>query len=46
MTNSCHEDAPVGYRWLYTAKIRLKNGMILYARDYGKKAFRILVPDR
>lgn len=46
MANSCREDVPVGYRWLYTAKIRLKNGMILYARNYGKKAFRILVTDR
>ncbi len=46
MTHSCREAAPIGYRWLYTAKIRLKNGVILYARDYGLKAFCFLVPDR
>lgn len=40
------EKAPVGYRWLYTTKIRLKNGIILYAKDFGKKAFCFLVADR
>ena len=39
-------EAPVGYRWLYTTKIRLKNGTILYAKDFGKKAFCFLVADR
>ena len=27
--------------YIYRTKIRLKDGTILYARDYGKKAFRI-----
>lgn len=46
MTNYCREDAPVGYHWVYTAKIRLKNGVILYARDYGLKAFCFLAPNK
>jgi len=35
--------APPGYRWIFVAWITLKDGTRLYARDYGKKAFRILV---
>ena len=27
--------------YIYRTKIRLKDGTILYARDYGKRAFRI-----
>lgn len=27
----------------YTASIKLKNGRVIYARDYGIKAFRIEV---
>lgn len=32
-------------RWVYTAYITLKNGKRIYARQYGKKAFRIWVKD-
>jgi hypothetical protein len=32
-------------RWIFTATIRLKNGRVLYARNYGKKAFCLLVPE-
>ncbi len=28
-------------RIVYTTRIRLKNGRVIYARNYGIKAFRI-----
>lgn len=31
---------------VYTAFITLKNGRRIYARQYGKKAFRILVDEK
>lgn len=31
--------------YIYRTKIRLKDGSILYARDYGKRAFRIPIYD-
>lgn len=32
-----------GYRLIYRASIRLKNGTILYARDYGRRGFPIWI---
>jgi len=29
--------------WIYTAYITLRNGRVIYASDYGLKAFRIWV---
>ncbi len=26
--------------WVYTKRIRLRNGKVIYAHDYGLKAFR------
>jgi len=39
-TNGSNNDTK-SYR--YVAFITLKNGRVIYARDYGKKAFRIEV---
>ena len=36
---------PEGYKYVYTAYVTLKNGTKLYASQFGKKAFRILVKD-
>ncbi len=36
---------PDGYHYIYVAFITLRNGKRLYARNYGKRAFRILVKD-
>jgi hypothetical protein len=35
--------APAGYRYIFRAWIRLKDGRILWARDYGYRAWRLLV---
>ncbi len=32
--------------WIYTKRITLKNGKILYASQYGLNAFHIWVKDR
>ena len=37
-----HENNPVTY--IFRAYITLPNGVRLYARKYGKRAFRIAVP--
>jgi hypothetical protein len=39
------ESCPPGYRWVFRPWITLKNGTRLYAGQYGKKAFKLLVPD-
>lgn len=31
--------------WVYTTHITLRNGRVIYAADYGLKAFRIWVTD-
>lgn len=31
--------------WVYTARITLRNGKVIYAYEYGLKAFRIWVKD-
>lgn len=36
---------PSGYHWVCRAYIHLKDGHIVYASQYGKKAFCFLVPD-
>lgn len=40
-----HRPVPPGYKAVYTAKITLRSGKILYAWKYGLRAFRILVRD-
>lgn len=30
-------------RWVYTARITLRNGRVIWASQYGHKAFRIWV---
>lgn len=30
--------------WIYATKIRLKNGKVIYASSFGKKAFRFPKP--
>lgn len=37
------DDADDDYEIVYTKTIRLRNGRVLYAAHYGKKAFRIKV---
>lgn len=32
-------------RYVYVASIKLRNGKRIYARNYGKRAFRIAVRD-
>lgn len=32
-----------GYRLVFAARIRLRSGRVLYARDYGRKAFAFWV---
>jgi len=39
------EHAPDGYHYIYVAFITLRTGKRIYARNYGKRAFRILVKD-
>lgn len=34
------------YEYIFTKTIRLKNGKLLHAAKYGKKAFRIKVKKR
>lgn len=36
---------PSGYHWVCRPYIHRKDGTILYASQYGKKAFCFLVPD-
>lgn len=31
--------------YIYRTKIRLKDGTVIYAKDYGKKAFKIALYD-
>lgn len=31
--------------FIYRTKIRLKDGTVIYAKDYGKKAFKIALYD-
>ena len=31
--------------YVYRSKMRLKDGTIIYAKDYGKKAFKIPISD-
>ncbi|WP_421867060.1 hypothetical protein [Motiliproteus sp.] len=35
-----------GFEYIFTKTIRLKNGKVLVAAKYGKKAFRIKVKKR
>jgi hypothetical protein len=35
---------PLGYQWIYRPWITLRNGTRVYARNYGKRAFKLLVP--
>ncbi len=34
-----------GYKVVFVAYVTTKDGKILYARNYGKRAFPILVPE-
>lgn len=36
---------PDGFHYIFVASITLKNGKRIFARNYGKRAFRILVKD-
>ncbi len=36
---------PNGYHYVFVAFITLKDGRRIYAKNYGKRAFRILVKD-
>lgn len=36
--------APKGYRWIFCKSYRHRSGKVLYAENYGKEAFRFLVP--
>lgn len=36
-------EVPEGYKVVYTTRIRLRNGKIIFASSYGLKAFRIIV---
>ena len=40
----CYEPAPAGKHWKFVAFIT-RNGRRVYAREYGLRAFRILVDD-
>jgi hypothetical protein len=35
---------PEGYKVVFRAFITLKNGTVIYAKNYGKRAFPLLVP--
>lgn len=35
---------PEGFEVIFRACITLKNGTVIYAKQYGKRAFPILVP--
>lgn len=41
------ENLPVSEdkRYIYRASIKLKDGTVIYARTYGKRAFRIPIED-
>lgn len=39
------KSAPNGYHFIFVAFITLPNGKRLYAKNYGKRAFCILVKD-
>lgn len=39
------ENSPKRGHYIFCAYITLKNGIRIYARNYGKKAFRIFVAD-
>lgn len=41
---SASRDESVVY--IYTTSIRLSNGRVIYAREYGLRAFRIAVKNR
>jgi hypothetical protein len=45
MSNS-RQKAPAGMTWVFTPVIRLRTGKVLYAKDYGKKAFVFLAKQR
>jgi len=34
-----------GIEWVYTKKIRLRDGRVIYASSYGLKAFRFPKPE-
>lgn len=40
-----NEMIPDGYHYIFVAFITLRNGKRIYARNYGLRAFRILVKD-
>ena len=40
-----YPDPPDGYKYVYTAYITRKDGTRIYASQYGKRAFRILVKE-
>ena len=31
--------------YIFVASIKLRDGRVIYAKDYGKKAFRIMIRD-
>ncbi len=45
MANKPYHGTPDGSHIIYRPYIRLKDGRIIYAKTYGKKAFRIVVTD-
>lgn len=41
--NSCIRRPIMNKKVIYTTRIRFKNGTVIYARNYGIKAFRIVI---
>ena len=35
---------PEGYEVIFRASITLKNGTVIYAKDYGIRGFPVLIP--
>ncbi len=47
MAHRHYPAAPPGYQYVFVASVKdPKTGVVRYARNYGKRAFRILVPIR
>jgi len=40
------EDERPGYRLVYATSVLLRNGVRIYAKDYGKRCFRFWVRDK
>lgn len=46
LSQPLEKTVPEGCREVFTTRIRFKSGKVIYAKDYGLKAFRIFVKDK